>query len=85
MESAQPVRANGPLAGVPFPHRIVSATHREDLKREIEATHDAGLLSDLIFRSYTRIFDCPLPDDCSGMRSLIVGALPRPQSRVAFT
>lgn len=85
MESAQPVRANGPLAGVPFPHRIVSAAHREDLKREIEAAHDAGLLSDLIFRSYTRIFDCPPPTERSGARSLIVGALPHPQSRVAFT
>jgi epoxyqueuosine reductase len=85
MESAQPTRANGPLAGVPFPHRIVSAEHRDDLKREIEAAYAFGLLSDFIFRSYTRIFDCPLPDDCSGARSLIVGALPHPQSSVAFT
>lgn len=85
MTSALPEGANGPLAGVPFVHRVVPAARRDDLRQEIEAAHDDGMLSDLIFRSYARIFDCPLPDDCAGARSLIVGALPHPQSRVAFT
>ncbi|MGD1147996.1 MAG: 4Fe-4S double cluster binding domain-containing protein [Thermoanaerobaculaceae bacterium] len=85
MTSAQPAGANGPLSGVPFVHSVVPATRRDDLRQEIEGAHEAGLLSDLIFRSYRRIFDCPLPDACAGARSLIVGALPHPQSRVAFT
>ena len=29
--------------------------------------HGSGRLSDLIFQSYTRIFDCPLPEDCAGV------------------
>lgn len=85
MKNTQSTGGNGPLAGVPFPHRIVSAGRRDDLKREVEATHDCGLLTDLVFRSYARIFDCPLPYDCVGARSLIVGALPHPQTSVAFT
>ena len=85
MASAQTEGANGPLSGVPFVHRVVAASRRDDLKREIQAAHDAALLSDLIFRNYARIFECPLPDDCAEARSLIVGALPHPQSRVAFT
>ncbi len=75
----------GPLPGVPFPHRIVPASRRDDLRREIDAAREAGLLSDLIYRNYTRFFVCPLPEDCANARSLIVGALPHPQSRVAFT
>jgi epoxyqueuosine reductase len=85
METAPPAASTGPLPGVPFPHRIVSAARRDDLRREIDAAHEAGLLADVIFRNYGRIFDCPVPDDCWGARSLIVGALPHPQSRVAFT
>jgi len=77
--------AVGPLPGVPFPHRIVSASRRDDLRREMDAAREAGLLSDLIYRNYTRFFECNVPDGCTGARSLIVGALPHPQSRVAFT
>lgn len=76
---------HGPVSGLPFPHRVVPAGRREDLRREIGAMHDSGRLSDLIFQSYARIFDCPLPEDCAGAKSLIVGALAHPQSRVTFT
>ena len=85
MASVRREETSGPLRGVPFVHRVVPATRRDDLRQEIEAAHEAGLLADLVFRSYARIFDCPLPDGCAGARSLIVGALPHPQSRVAFT
>ena len=85
MATSTPADSTGPLPGVPFPHRIVSAERRHDLKREIDVAHETGLLSDLVFRSYSRIFDCPLPGECAGARSLIVGALPHPQTRVAFT
>ncbi len=85
MPSPPPLPPSGPLAGVPFPHRIVPAGRRADLKREVEAAHDAGALSDLVYRNYTRIFDCALPEECAGARSLIVGALPHPQSRVVFS
>ena len=77
--------ALGPVPGVSFPHRVVAARRRAELKAEVERAHSRGTLSDLIFTSYTRIFDCPLPDDCAGARSLIVGALAHPPSTATFT
>jgi hypothetical protein len=75
----------GSLPDVPFAHRLVSATRREDLRHEIAAAHGAGLLSDLVNESFARIFTCPLPEELTDARSLIVGALPHPQSSVGFT
>ncbi len=85
MPNAQTFPPVGPIPRVTFPHEVVSAERRADLKRELDAAHEAGLLSDLVFRSYGRIFDCAVPDECAGARSLIVGALPHPQSRVVFS
>ncbi len=84
MTAPPPLPPRGPLPGVPFPHRVVPAERRADLKRDVDAAHAAGLLSDAVFRAYTRIFDCALPEECADARSLIVGALPHPQSRVMF-
>jgi len=85
MANAHPLPPVGPLRGVPFPHAVVPAERRADLKRDVDAVHEAGILSDLVFRSYARIFDCRLPEECAGARSLIVGAIPHPQSRVSFS
>ena len=73
------------IAGFRHPHRVVSVSRRGELKKEIEERHKNGELSDLIFRSYSRIFDCLLPADCYSAESLIVAAVPRPQTRVVFT
>jgi len=82
---AQPLPPEGPIPGVTFPHRVVPADRRTDLKREVEEALASGTLAEAVFRSYTRIFDCALPEGCANARSLVVGALPHPQSRVFFT
>ena len=85
MDGGQAFPPEGPIPGVTFPHRVVPAARRADLKRDVDAAHASGALSDAVYRSYSRIFDCALPDECAGAHSLIVGALPHPQSRVFFT
>ncbi|HLP59613.1 MAG TPA: 4Fe-4S double cluster binding domain-containing protein [Candidatus Deferrimicrobium sp.] len=73
------------IEDLPYPHRIVSARRREDLKKEIDSLHADGKLADLIYRSYSRIFDCPMPKGYSESGSLIVAAVPRPQETVGFS
>lgn len=73
------------IEGIPYPHRIVSARRREDMKREIETLYADGKLADIVYRSYGRIFDCAMPDGYSESGSLIVAAVPRPQETVGFS
>lgn len=68
----------------PYPYRIISARRREDLKNEIETLHSTGQLPDIVYRSYTRIFDCPLPQGFSDSASIFVTAVPRPQETIGF-
>ncbi|MCU0286608.1 MAG: hypothetical protein MUF15_09430 [Acidobacteria bacterium] len=68
-----------------YPHRIVSAQRRDDLKKEIEKLHAEGKLADIVYRSYSRIFDCPMPKGYSESGSLIVAAVPRPQETIGFS
>ncbi len=73
------------IEGLPYPNRIVSARRRDDLKKEIDTLHADGKLADLVYRSYSRIFDCPMPEGFSESGSLIVAAVPRPQETIGFT
>ncbi|MGE5342126.1 MAG: hypothetical protein ACM3SY_11685 [Candidatus Omnitrophota bacterium] len=73
------------LEGLPYPYRIVSARRRGDIKNEIEMLHDSGKLADMVYRSYSRIFDCRMPDGYSESGSLIVMAIPRPQETIGFS
>lgn len=73
------------IEGLPYPFRIVSAQRRDDLKREIDSLHTNGQLADIVYRSYGRIFDCPLPEGYTESGSLIVVAVPRPQETVEFS
>jgi epoxyqueuosine reductase len=70
--------------GLPYPHRILSAGRREEMRREIETLHHEGKLAGIVYRSYSRIFDCPMPEGFSESGSLIVAAVPRPQETVGF-
>jgi len=70
---------------LPYPHRTVSARRREDLKKEIDTLHADGKLADIVYRSYSRIFDCPMPEGYSESGSLIVAAVPRPQETIGFS
>ncbi len=73
------------IEDLPYPCRIVSARRREDLKKEIETLHADGKLADIVYRKYSRIFDCPMPKRYSESGSLIVAAVPRPQETVGFS
>lgn len=70
---------------LPYPHRIVSARRREDMKKEIDTLHADGKLADIVYRSYTRIFDCPMPEGYTESGSLIIAAVPRPQETIGFS
>jgi len=73
------------IEDLPYPCRIVSARRREDLKKEIETLHADGKLADIVYRKYSRIFDCPMPKRYSESGSLIVAAVPRPQETMGFS
>jgi len=66
-----------------IPHRIVPAVRRADLFNRIRSEHERGALSNEIFNNYSRIFDCPPPTGFAP-RSLIVGAVAHPRSRLPF-
>ncbi len=71
------------IKGFTIPHRIVPAVRRADLFNRIRSEHERGALSDEIFRNYSRIFDCPPPAGFTP-RSLIIGAVAHPRSRLSF-
>ncbi len=75
----------GPIPGVFFPHRVVSVSRRADLRAEVERARKNGELAEIIYGAYTRIFDCPFARKNQDARSIIVGAVAHPQSRVVFT
>jgi epoxyqueuosine reductase len=73
------------IEDLPYPCRIVSARRREDMKQEIDTLHADGKLADIVYRSYSRIFDCPMPEGYTESGSLIVAAVPHPQETVGFS
>ena len=73
------------INGFPYPHRIVSARRRKEIKKAIETLHAEGKLADIVYHSYKRIFECPMPEGYSDSGSLIVAAVPRPQETVGFS
>lgn len=72
------------IEGFPYPHRIVSAKRRNDLKNEIDSLHSGGKIADIVFRNYGS-FECPIPDGYSESGSLIITAIPRPMETIGFT
>jgi len=76
--------SNNQIIGFDIPHRVVSARRRDELREGIIQEHNRGDFSDLIYRSYTRIFECPVPADVINPSSLIIGAVAHPRSRIPF-
>jgi len=65
--------------------RIVSIQYLGDLQEEIEGRYREGLFDQELYQTYLAAFTfCP-PDSLPEARSIIVVAVPQPQTRVTFT
>jgi len=65
--------------------RIVSIKHIADLKEEIEAHYNGGVLDKALYREYSLAsFESAAPEDFPAAKSLIIIAAPQPQYRVKF-
>jgi len=65
--------------------RVVSIQHLHDLRDEIESRHTQGLFDEEFYQEGLSFFSfCP-PDDLPLAASMIVVAVPRPQTKVSFT
>jgi epoxyqueuosine reductase len=67
-----------------FRARIVSICHLRELQKEIENLHSHALLDSQFFKDRLSWFDFQIPKDLPKAQSLIVGAVPRPQTRAIF-
>jgi epoxyqueuosine reductase len=73
------------LAERGYQGRIVDIQHLGDLQEEIEGHHRQGFFDEEFYQTWiTRFIFSPL-DSLPGARSLIVVAIPQPQTRVVFT
>ena len=67
-----------------FQARIVSVSHLHQLKKEIESLSNQALIDSQLFKDRLTRFDFQFPRNLSELKSLIVVAVPRPQTRAAF-
>ena len=65
--------------------RIVSIQHLRDLREEIEGRNKQGQFDKGFFHDCLAQFDFRIPDSLSEAKSIIVVAVPRPQTQVSFT
>jgi epoxyqueuosine reductase len=66
--------------------RIVSVEHVRDLQEEIEGRYERGLLDKEFYQERLAYFDFHIPPkDLPEAKSLLVVAVPRPQSQAVFT
>jgi len=65
--------------------RIVSVQRLRDLQEKIEGTYRQGLFYEEFYQERLAWFDFRMPDDLQKAKSLIVVAVPRPQSQAVFT
>ena len=65
--------------------RIVSIQHLGDLQGEIEGRYKQGLFDEEFYQEWLTRFAFSPPDSLPGARSMIVVAVPQPQTRVTFT
>lgn len=73
------------LADRGYEGRIISVDHIRDLQKEIEGRYRQGSLDRDFFRERLGFFDFRIPTDLQEAESLIVIAVPRPQSQATFT
>ncbi len=67
-----------------FQARIVSASHLPQLQKEIESLHSRKLLDGQFYQDRLAWFNFQIPEDLPKAQSLIVVAVPRPQTRAIF-
>ena len=73
------------LAERGFQGRIMPIQHVEDLQEEITGRREQGLFDADFYQERLTWFDFNSPASLPGAASLIVVAVPRPQTRVSFT
>ena len=64
--------------------RIVAIQHLGDLQEEIEGHYRRGLFDEEFYQEWLTRFAFSPPDSLPGARSMIVVAVPQPQTRVTF-
>jgi epoxyqueuosine reductase len=73
------------LAQQGYQGRIVSIAYLGALQGELEGHYRQGLLDQELYRTYLAGFSFSPPDTLPGARSIIVVAVPQPQTQVTFT
>jgi len=64
---------------------MISVDHLHSLQKQIEEQHSQGLLDDQFFQERLDWFRFQIPESLPKAQSLIVVAVPRPQTRAIFT
>jgi len=64
--------------------RIVSVSHLHQLKKEVESLRNRALLDSQFFKDRLARFDFQIPRNLPEAKSIIVVAVPRPQTRAIF-
>lgn len=65
--------------------RVVPVQHVRDLREEVKGHYRQGLLDTEFYHERLAYFDFRVPNDLQEAKSLIVTAIPRPQSQAVFT
>ena len=65
--------------------RVVSAERLPGLQEGIEGPHRQGLLDEELYQAYLAGFEFNPPDNLPEARSLVVVAVPHPQTQITFT
>ena len=68
-----------------FKGRVVSIRHLHDLQHEIENSQAQGLFDEAFYQEALSFFSFHPPDDLPSAASMIVIAIPRPQTKISFT
>jgi epoxyqueuosine reductase len=63
---------------------VVSTRHLPELQQEIEERLNQGLLNKQLYQEYLSMLRFALPEKLTGAQSLIVVAVPRPQTQATF-
>ena len=72
------------LAQRGFKGRLVSIDHLVDLKQELDNHYLRGELDEAFYQEYLKSFDFTPPEDLPSAASILVVAMPRPQTRMGF-
>jgi len=67
-----------------FKGRIIPIQHVIDLKEEIEARYNEGVLDEIFYHERLTHFEFRVPHNFSGANSIIITSVPQPQQRVIF-